>query len=133
MRKLDSMWYHEMPTSGKLASSHIALLFCALAQSDMIVDDLLLMEFEGISNDFKNRKLSPLDYYIAYTDGEIYDKYIKTKYRTTITDLYDSNQIYEMLFTMEGLEHDHKNEAYTLKCSWQNVDIIAGWLKRQFA
>jgi hypothetical protein len=127
------MWYHEMPASGKLASSHIALVFCALVQNNMIVDDLLAMEFEDIPNDFKNHKLSPMDYCLAYTDGEIYDQYIKAKYRKTITDLFDSGQIFQMLFAIEGLEHDHKHETYTLKCNWQNVDVIANWLKRQFA
>jgi hypothetical protein len=127
------MWYHEMSASGKLASSHIALVFCALVQNNMIVDDLLAMEFEDIPNDFKNHKLSPMDYCLAYTDGEIYDQYIKAKYRKTITDLFDSGQIFQILFAIEGLEHDYKHETYTLKCNWQNVDVIANWLKRQFA
>lgn len=131
MRKLDSMWYHEMPASGKLASSHIAVLFCALVQNDMIVNDLLSMEFEGIPNDFTDRKLSPMDYCIAFTDGEIYDMYIKAKYRKVISQLYESNQIFDIIFTLDGLEHERGNRAYTLKCSWHNVDVLADWLHRQ--
>jgi hypothetical protein len=125
------MWYHEMPVSGKLATSHIAILFCALVQNRMIIDSLLSMEFDGIPNDFKNRKISPLDYCIAYTDGEIFDMYIKAKYRRIIADLFDSNEIFDMLFSLEGLEHDHKQETYTIKCTWHNVDVCADWLNRQ--
>ena len=131
MHKLDSMRYHEMPASGKLASSHIAVLFCALVQNNMIVNGLLSMEFDGIPNDFTDRKLSPMDYCVAFTDGEIYDMYIKAKHRKAISDLYESNQIFDIIFTLEGLEHKRGNRNYTLKCTWHNVDVIANWLNRQ--
>jgi hypothetical protein len=133
MRKLDSMWYHEMPASGKLASSHIAVVFCALVKNGMIASDLLSMEFDGVPNDFTNHRLSPMDYCIAFIDGEIFDVYIKAKYRKSIANLFDNNQIYEILLTLEGLEHDRKHDTYTLKCSWRNVDVLARWLNRQFA
>lgn len=133
MNKLDSMWYHEMPASGKLASSHIAVAFCALVRNGMIIDDLLAMKFEGIPNDFSNRKLSPMDYCIAYTDGEIFDIYIKPKYRKAISNFFDSDQIFEVITTLEGLERDEKQGSYTLKCTWHNVDILADWLSQQFS
>jgi hypothetical protein len=132
VRKLDSMWYHEMPASGKLASSHIAILFCALAQCGMITNDLLSMEFDGLANDFSDRSLSPMDYCLAYTDGEIFDIYIKVKYRKVIKDLFASNLIYKVLYELDDLEHDQKYELYTIKCNWHNVDVLAVWLNRQF-
>ena len=132
MRKLDSMWYHEAPVNGKLASSHIAIVFCALVERGMIVDDLLALEFEGIPNNFEDWSLSPMDYCIAYTDGEIFDIYIKQKYRKFVSELFDEDKVYDLLFSLDGMEHDTKHETYTLKCTWHNVDVLADWLRRQF-
>lgn len=132
MNKLDSMWYHESPGNGRLASSHIAIVFCALVKNGMVADDLLEMVFEGIPNNFNDKSLSPMDYCLAYTDGEIFDIYIKPKCRKVISGLFDSNQIFEIIFAIEGLEHDRENETYTLKSNWHNVDILADWLELQF-
>lgn len=132
MIKLDSIWYHEAPGNGKLASSHIALMFCALAKDHMIVNDLLEMQFLDIPNDIADRSVSPMDYFLAYTDGELRDTYVKPKYRKKFTELYDGDKIYDTIFNLDGMEHDTKNKTYTLKCTWHNVDILADWLRWQF-
>lgn len=129
MNKLDSMWYHEGPDSGPLASSHIALVFCALVKCKMIDDGLLEMEFEDIPNDFSDKSLSPMEYFLAYTDGELRDIYIKPKFRKALTEIYDGDKIYDTLFNLKGLEHDNKYETYTLKCNWHNVEVCSNWLK----
>lgn len=132
MRKLESMWWHESPQNGKLASSHIAVLFCALARNNMIAPSLMKLEFEGTSGALDDESLSPLDYLLAYTDGELYDDYIRPTYRKVISDLYDSGGIMEIFFTLDGLEHTGRSDAYTLTCTWHNVEVLRGWLQEQF-
>lgn len=131
MNKLDSMWWHEEAGNGKLASSHIAVVFCALVRSGMIVSDLLEMEFEGIPNNFADESISPMEYCLAYTDGVLFDMYIKPKFRKFIVELHETDKIYEIINTLAGLEHDPKNETYTLKCTWKNVDTLTEWLQQQ--
>lgn len=133
MTKLESMWWHESSQNGKLASSHIAVSFCALVRCSMIVDDLLEMEFEGIPNTFDNESISPMDYCLAYTDGEVFDTYIKPKYRKTISDLYNSDELTNVMYMLDGIRHDTKNPTYTIECSWHNVDVLATWLRRNIA
>lgn len=135
MNKLDSIWYHEgAPGSSELASSHIAVLFCALVVSNMITEDLLGMEFEGIPNTFNNESLSPMDYLIAYTDGELYDIYIKPKYRTAITTLFSGDDMVKLLdgSLIDGLEYDTRCKTYSLKCNWHNVHVIADLLHQHY-
>lgn len=129
MSKLESMWWHESSKNGKLASSHIAVSFCALVRCGMIVDDLLEMEFEGIPNTFDDESISPMEYCLAYTDGEISDTYIKPKYRKVISELFDSNKLTETMYSLEEIRHDNKNPTYTIECSWHNVNVLAGWLQ----
>jgi hypothetical protein len=131
MNKLDSMWWHEAKGNGKLASSHTAVLFCALAKNGMIVDDLLEMEFKKIPGDLSDETLSPMDYCLAYTDGELFEEYVKPGYRKLVKHLYETNKIYDIISSLEGLEHDMKNSTYTLKCSWKNVKTLSEWLKSQ--
>lgn len=133
MRKLDSMWYHEAPGNGPFASSHIAVAFCAFVKCDMVVDDLLAFEFDGIPRNFDDDSLSPMDYCLAYTDGELFDMYIKSKYRKSISELFDGDRIYDLIFKLEGLDHDTRYEAYTLKCTWHNVDVLAQWLNQELS
>lgn len=129
IRKIDSMWRHEAPGNGPLASSHIAVTFCALVKSDMIVQDLLNLEFEGIPNDFSDRSLSPMDYCLAYTDGELFDYYIKAKYREAIIELFEGGKIFSLVADEHFMKHIEDGEyEYTLECTWENVDILADWL-----
>lgn len=132
MNKIDSMWWHESPKNGPLASSHIAVLFCALVKNDMIVKSLLNLEFDGIPKNFSDRTLSPMDYCLAYTDGEIFDDYIKAKYRDVVTLLFDGNKIYDLLMDEQRMSHAISGEhaGYTLECNWQNVDSLADWLQQ---
>ncbi len=133
MNKLESMWWHESPENGKLASSHIAVSFCALVRCDMIVDDLLEMEFEGIPNTFDDESISPMEYCLAYTDGEISDTYIKPKYRKVISELFDSNKLIETMYSLEEMRQDSMNPTYTIECTWHNVDVLADWLQEHVA
>lgn len=132
MRKLDSMWWHESPANGKLASSHIAILFCALARGGMIIQHLLELEFDGIPSAFDDESLSPMEYCLAYTDGEIYDDYIRPKYRKAIAELCDSDEITRKLFSLDDFEHSTSNKTYTLVCSWHNVEVLKSWLRQRF-
>lgn len=133
MNKLDSIWYHQgAPGSNELASSHIALSFCALVRADMIVKDLLEMEFDNVRNTLDDESISPLEYMIAYTDGELYDAFVKQQYRDLVSKLFDSNEIFDVLESLAGLEREDKyvDSAYSLKCTWKNVDILADWFKK---
>jgi len=133
-KKLDSMWWHEAPKNGPLASSHIAVLFCALVKNNMIVKDLLSLEFEGIPNDFSNRSLSPMEYCLAYIDGELFSSYIKAKYRENVVNLLDDNKFYNIVADESFMSHIEDSEFdYTLKCTWGNVDILANWLQQHIA
>lgn len=130
-KKIDSMWWHESPENGPLASSHIAVVFCALVKSEMIVKDLLSLEFEGIPKDFSDRSLSPMDYCLAYTDGELFDHYVKARYREAITILFDGNKIYDLIMDEKLLSHTTGgSSSYTLECTWGNVDALANWLQQ---
>lgn len=125
------MWWHESPESGPLASSHIAITFCALVKNNMIVKNLLDLEFDGIPKDFSDRSLSPMDYCLAYTDGELFDHYIKAKYREAIVVLFDGNKIYGLIMDESLLSHTTSDSSsYTLECNWSNVDILANWLQQ---
>ncbi len=135
MNKLESIWYHEAaPGSGKLASSHIAVLFCAMAKNGMIVGELLEMEFEGIPNPI-DESISPMDYLIAYTDGQLYDYYVVPAYREAMVSFFDSNDMLISLFEgtlIEGLEFSSTEEVYTLECNWYNVHKVTEWLATEF-
>lgn len=133
MTKLESMWWHESPQNGKLASSHIAVSFCALVRCGMIVNDLLEMEFEGVPNTFNDESISPMDYCLAYTDGEISDRYIKPKYRKVVSDLYTSNRLIEVMYSLDEIQQDLQNPTYTIECTWHNVDALTGWLQKNIA
>jgi|GEM_PF-1603808 len=134
IRKIDSMWRHEAPESGPLASSHISVTFCALVKSGMIVQDLLNLEFEGTPNDFSDKSLSPMDYCVAYTDGELFDHYIKARYREAVVELFESNKIFNLITDESFMSHIEDSEFdYTLKCTWGNVDILANWLQQHIA
>lgn len=129
MIKLDSMWWHESPENGELASAHIAVLFCALVRADMIVKDLLDFEFEGIPKTFDDEKISPMKYCLAYTDGEIFDDYIVPKYREVVSRLCEDNKITEVLYSSGDFEHYGRNKTYTLVCNWHNVKTLKAWLQ----
>lgn len=131
MNKLESMWYHKAPKNGPLASSHIAVTFCALVKNKMIVPNLLDLEFDGVPKDFSDRSLSPLDYCLAYTDGVLFDEQIKAKYREAVVELFDSGKIYHLVAD-EGFMYQVEDGEfeYTLKCTWRNVDILADWLQK---
>ncbi len=129
MIKLDSMWWHESPESGGLASAHIAVLFCALVRADMIVKDLLDFEFEGIPKTFDDEKISPMKYCLAYTDGEIFDDYIVPKYREVVSRVSEDNKITEVLYSSGDFEHYGRNKTYTLVCNWHNVKTLKAWLQ----
>ncbi|HSW92150.1 MAG TPA: hypothetical protein VLG09_05900 [Candidatus Saccharimonadales bacterium] len=133
MIKLESMWWHESSENGKLASSHIAVSFCALVRCGMIIEDLLEMEFEGIPNSFDDESISPMEYGLAYTDGEIFDIYIKPKYRKAVSGLFDSNKLIETMYSLEEMRQDSKNPTYTIECTWHNVDVLADWLQEHVA
>ncbi len=132
MNKLDSMWYHEGKNNGELASSHIFVFFCALVRSGMVVSDLLEMEFENVPRAFDDETISPMEYCLAYTDGEILDVYIKSEYRESVSDFYENNEFSQLIYDEAMFEHDTKNEAYTLKCTWHNVNALARELERRF-
>ena len=130
-KKLDSMWWHEAPKNGPLASSHIAILFCALVKNSMIVKDLLAFEFDEIPKNFSDRSLSPMDYCLAYTDGELFDHYVKAKYRKAVVELFEGNEIFKLITDEGFMSHVEDSEFdYTLKCTWGNVDILANWLQQ---
>jgi hypothetical protein len=100
----------------------------------MVVDDLLEMEFEGIPNTFDDESISPMEYCLAYTDGEISDRYIKPKYRKTISDLYNSDKLTEIMYSLDEMRQDTtKNSTYTIECTWHNVDVLADWLRENVA
>lgn len=131
MNKLESIWYHEAPKNGPLASSHIAVAFCALVKNKMIVPNLLDLEFEGIPKNFGDRSLSPLDYCLAYTDGVLLDEQIKAKYREAIVELFESGKIYKPVADEAFMTQQENSESdYTLECTWDNVDILAYWLQK---
>lgn len=133
MQKLDSIWWHKAPENGDLASSHIAIIFCALVKCGVIVKDLLEFEFNEIPSNLSNKKLSPLDYCLAYTDGELFDDYIQPTYRKQVAELFESNKIYDLIADENFMSHQARNaSSYTLECSWQNVDILAAWIKTNF-
>lgn len=128
------MWWHESPEGGPLASSHIAITFCALVKNNMIVKNLLDLEFDGIPKDFSDRSLSPMDYCLAYTDGELFDHYIKARYREAVVELFESNKIFNLITDENFMSHVEDSEyAYMLKCTWGNVDILANWLRQHMA
>lgn len=129
MIKLDSMWWHESPENGDLASAHIAVLFCALVRANMIVKDLLDFEFEGVPKTFDDEKFSPMKYCLAYTDGEIFDDYIVPKYREVVSRLCEDNKITEVLYSSGDFEHYGRNKTYTLVCNWHNVKTLKAWLQ----
>lgn len=78
------------------------------------------MEFDLVP-DFNDRKLSPVEYCLAYTDGVIYEEYIVKKYREQMAALIESGELYEFLAESKSLSHKG-NGAYTLQDSWDNVD-----------
>lgn len=130
MNKLESIWYHEAPKNGPLASSHIAVTFCALVKNKMIVPNLLDLEFEGIPKDFSDHLLSPLDYCLAYTDGVLLDAQIKAKYRGAIIELFEGGKIYHIIADESSMNQQENSEFdYTLECTWHNVDVLADWLR----
>ena len=130
MIKLDSMWWHESPENGELASAHIAVLFCALVRADMIVKDLLDFEFEGIPKTFDDEKISPMKYCLAYTDGEIFDDHIVPEHRDVISKLCEDDELTKILYSSDNFEHTGRNKTYTLACSWHNVETLKSWLQQ---
>lgn len=130
MLKLDSMWWHESPENGELASSHIAVLFCALVRANMIVKELLDLEFKGIPKTFDNERISPMKYCLAYTDGEIFDDYIVPIYREVLSKLCKDDEITRVLYSSDDFEHIGRNEVYTLACNWHNVNTLKTWLQQ---
>ena len=127
MLKIDSIWWHNAPESGPLASSFLGVLFCALMKNDMVVSDLANMKFDEVPG-FASRKFSPVEYCLAYTDGSLYDTSIKPKYRKTITDMYESEDVFRLLNDQTIFDHTNSKYAYTLKDTWGNVDMLANKL-----
>lgn len=128
MIKLDSMWWHESPENGDLASAHIAVLFCALVRAGMIVKDLLNFEFEDVPRTFDDEKISPMKYCLAYTDGEIFDDYIIPKFRKAVSKLCENDEITDILYSSDNFEHSGRDKTYTLVCNWHNVETLKTWL-----
>lgn len=86
----------------------------------MIVSDLADMEFDSVPS-FKDRRLSPMEYCLAYTDGVIYEEYVVRKYREQVIIMMDNGDLYKLLAENDSLSRQGKG-TYNLKDSWNNVD-----------
>lgn len=130
MNTLDSIWWHEAAGRGRLASSHVAIVFCALVENSMIISEVSDAYYPNIPK-ISERLLSPMEYLVAYADGVIAGQFVVTKYRDKIATMISDGTMYDALFD-NGLVQDATGvEPYTLECSWQNVDIFSEWIRRE--
>jgi hypothetical protein len=129
VHKIDSIWWHNSPVNGPLALSYIGVSFCALVQNGMIVPEVTELVFENVPK-LQDRKISPVDYAIAYTDGVLYEEYIVKAYRDRVTAIFENSELYTLMAKDGFLDHAKGAGAYTLKNNWSNVDNLAKQLHK---